>query len=56
MRRESSIDFPSLRPSWRVLDIIVGSGGDRVIRAVKNATKTIPIVMLGSGTDPVVAA
>src|SRR5262249_10045530 len=27
-------------------------GGDRVIRAAKNATKTIPIVMQGSG-DPV---
>ena len=26
-----------------------------MIRAAKNATKTIPIVMLGSGIDPVVA-
>jgi putative ABC transport system substrate-binding protein len=31
------------------VDIIVGSGGDRVIRAAKNATKTIPIVMMGAG-------
>ena len=29
------------------VDIIVGAGGDRVIRAAKNATKTIPIVMMG---------
>jgi putative ABC transport system substrate-binding protein len=34
------------------VDIIVGAGGDRVIRAAKNATKTIPIVMMGGG-DPV---
>src|SRR5690349_3811689 len=27
----------------------------RLIRATMNATKTIPIVMMGSGTDPVVA-
>ena len=31
------------------VDIIVGAGGDRVIRAAKNATKTIPIVMMGAG-------
>ncbi len=37
------------------VDIIVASGGDRLIRAAKNATKTIPIVMVGSGTDPVEA-
>jgi len=30
----------------------VGAGGDKVIRAAKNATKTIPIVMMGTG-DPV---
>src|SRR5262245_50794579 len=34
------------------VDIIVGAGGDRVIRAAKNATNTIPIVMMGGG-DPV---
>ena len=34
------------------VDIIVGAGGDRVIRAAKNATKTIPIVM-SLGADPV---
>ena len=31
------------------VDIIVGAGGDRLIRAAKNATKTIPIVMMGAG-------
>src|SRR5215468_4953979 len=34
--------------------IVVGSG-DQWIRAAKNATKTIPIVMAGQGTDPVEA-
>ena len=37
------------------VDIIVVAGGDRLIRAAKNATKTIPIVMMGAGTDPVEA-
>ena len=37
------------------VDIIVVSGGDRLIRAAKNATKTIPIVMMGAGIDPVEA-
>ena len=31
------------------VDIIVVAGGDRMIRAAKNATKTIPIVMAGQG-------
>jgi putative ABC transport system substrate-binding protein len=31
------------------VDIIVVAGGDTLIRAVKNATKTIPIVMVVSG-------
>ena len=31
------------------VDIIVVAGGDSVIRAAKNATKTIPIVMTGQG-------
>ena len=34
------------------VDIIL-VGGDRPIRAAKNATKTIPIVMTGLGADPV---
>src|SRR5213594_1410459 len=37
------------------VDIIVVAGGDTWIRAAKNATKTIPIVMTGSGADPVEA-
>ncbi|HSE86239.1 MAG TPA: ABC transporter substrate-binding protein [Candidatus Binatia bacterium] len=37
------------------VDIIVVSGGARLILAAKNATKTIPIVMMGGGTDPVEA-
>ncbi len=37
------------------VDIIVVAGGDQWIRAAKNATKTIPIVMIGAGADPVVA-
>src|SRR5947208_13455321 len=37
------------------VDIILVTGGGRVIRAAKNATKTIPIVMTGSGVDPVEA-
>jgi len=37
------------------VDIILVTGGDPVIRAAKNATKTIPIVMSGSGVDPVEA-
>ena len=31
------------------VDIIVLSGGVRLVRAAKNATKTIPIVMMGGG-------
>ncbi len=37
------------------VDIIVVAGGARLIRAAKNATKTIPIVMAGAGADPVEA-
>ena len=37
------------------VDIIVVAGGDPVIQAAKDATKTIPIVMVGDGTDPVEA-
>ena len=37
------------------VDIIVVAGGDLMIRAAKNATKTIPIVMMGGGSDPVEA-
>jgi putative tryptophan/tyrosine transport system substrate-binding protein len=37
------------------VDIIVIAGGNTIILAAKNATKTIPIVMTGGGTDPVEA-
>src|SRR6266542_6580676 len=35
------------------VDIIVVPSGDVTIRAAKNATKTIPIVMAGQGSEPV---
>ena len=37
------------------VDIIVVSGGLTTIQAAKNATKTIPVVMVGGGIDPVEA-
>jgi putative ABC transport system substrate-binding protein len=37
------------------VDIIVAAGGTVIVQAAKNATKTIPIVMMGGGTDPVEA-
>jgi putative ABC transport system substrate-binding protein len=37
------------------VDVILVAGGHAVILAAKNATKTIPIVMVGGGTDPVEA-
>jgi putative tryptophan/tyrosine transport system substrate-binding protein len=35
------------------VDIIVVAAGDVAIQAAKNATKTIPIVLGGTGSDPV---
>jgi putative tryptophan/tyrosine transport system substrate-binding protein len=35
------------------VDMIVITGGEGWIRAAKNATQTIPIVMTGTGSDPV---
>jgi putative ABC transport system substrate-binding protein len=37
------------------VDVIVAAGGSVVIRPAMNATKTIPIVMVGTGADPVEA-
>jgi ABC-type uncharacterized transport system substrate-binding protein len=37
------------------VEMIVVSGGSATVRAAQNATKTIPIVMVGGGSDPVVA-
>jgi putative ABC transport system substrate-binding protein len=49
--------FPELATELMRLkvDVIVVSAGDLLIRAAKNATKTIPIVMAGPGPDPVEA-
>ena len=55
---EGKLDrFPELAAELVRLkvDIIVVAGGDTLIRAAKNATKTIPIVMTGAGADPVEA-
>ena len=55
---EGKLDrFPELAAELVRLkvDIIVVAGGARLIRAAKNATKTIPIVMVGAGVDPVEA-
>ena len=35
------------------VDLIVTTGGDPVIRAAKNATQSIPIVMVGGGSEPI---
>lgn len=37
------------------VDIIVAAGGNVAVRAAKNATKNIAIVMVGGGADPVMA-
>ena len=55
---EGKLDrFPELAAELVRLkvDIIVVAGGAQAIRAAKNATKTIPIVMTGGGSDPVEA-
>jgi putative ABC transport system substrate-binding protein len=53
---EGKLDwFPELAAELVRLkvDVIVVSGGARQVRAAKDATKTIPIVMTGGGLDPV---
>jgi putative ABC transport system substrate-binding protein len=35
------------------IDIILVAGGDGTVRAAMNATKTVPIIMVGAGRDPV---
>jgi putative ABC transport system substrate-binding protein len=35
------------------VDLIVASGGTVIVRPAMNATKTIPIVLMGQGLDPV---
>src|SRR5262245_17120992 len=51
---EGKVDqFPELLAELVRLkvDIIVASGGTRLVLAARNATKTIPIVMAGAGVD-----
>ena len=57
MRRGSVDRLPELAAELVRLkvDIIVAAGGTGMIQAAKNATKTIPIVMTGAGSDPVEA-
>ena len=56
MQRASAIGTLSLRLTWCVSRLISSwYRGDLLIRAAKSATKTIPIVMLGVGSDPVEA-
>jgi ABC-type uncharacterized transport system substrate-binding protein len=53
---ERKVDrFPELAAELVRLkvDIIVVAGGTIWVRVAMNATKTIPIVMMGTGTDPV---
>ena len=56
---EGKIDrFPELAAELvrlKVDIIVVAGGGDPPIQAAKNATKTIPIVMMGAASDPVEA-
>ena len=57
MRRGSAIGIPELAGELVRLkvDLIVVAGGAPPVRATRNATKTIPIVMVGAGSDPVKA-
>jgi putative ABC transport system substrate-binding protein len=55
---EGKVDrFPELAAELVRLkvNVIVAGGGTRLVLAAKNATKTIPIVMVGVGVDPVEA-
>ena len=57
MRRGSAIGSLISQPSWCGTRLISSwqPEGTLLVRAAKNATKTIPIVMVGAGRDPVVA-
>src|SRR5262249_35710152 len=48
--------FPELATELvgRKVDLVVAAGGANLIRAAKNATNTIPIVMVGAGVHPFV--
>jgi putative ABC transport system substrate-binding protein len=51
-KRES---YPTLAAELArlMVEVIVVAGGTEAVRAAKRATKTIPIVMVGAGADPV---
>ena len=53
-KRDRFADFAAEMVRLKV-DLIILAGADRVIRAAMSVTKTIPIVMAGTGTDPVKA-
>ena len=56
MRRGSCDRAPELAAELvRIKVDIIVTGGAIAIRAAKNATKTIPIVMMGQGIDPIEA-
>jgi putative ABC transport system substrate-binding protein len=53
-KRERALELAAELVRLKV-DIILAAGGTGIIQAAKNATKTIPIVMTGGGSDPVEA-
>jgi ABC-type uncharacterized transport system substrate-binding protein len=53
-KRDRTAELASELVRFKV-DIIVVAGGGGNVQAAKNATKTIPIVMTGTGIDPVEA-
>jgi putative ABC transport system substrate-binding protein len=54
-KRDRATELAAELVRLKVDIIVVSGGGARVIQAAKNATKTIPIVILGSAPDPVAA-
>ncbi|HEX7230869.1 MAG TPA: ABC transporter substrate binding protein [Candidatus Binatia bacterium] len=50
-KNDRAFEFAAELVRLRV-DVIVVAGGDPWIRVVKNATKTIPIIMVGMGAIP----
>ncbi|MBM2806458.1 MAG: transporter substrate-binding protein [Deltaproteobacteria bacterium] len=56
LRERGHIEGQNIATEYRYkVDIILAASGDALIRAAMNATKTIPIVMVGAGSDPVEA-
>jgi putative ABC transport system substrate-binding protein len=54
-RKRDRLPELAAEPVRLKVDIILAASGDALIRAAMNATKTIPIVMMGAGSDPVEA-